>query len=154
MLKILALAFALLPLSAQTEGIQRYLGRWAGTARTTTKGDFKVTAVIRRAGENLKVSYVSRGASGSSTGSILAVPKGDGACYTANLAAAVTPAIPMNADICLDGDGNVTITSMMANGSAKLSETGKSCTFSLQSPLGGAAGTFRKVPAKKARSAE
>ena len=154
MLKILALTLALLPLSAQGDLVQKYIGKWAGTANTTTKGKFKVTAVIRRAGENLKVSYVSKGQGGSSAGSILAVPKGDGACYSANLAAAVNPAIPMNADICLDEYGNAAITSMMANGSATLSETGKTCSFSIRSPLGSATGTFRKVPPGKKRRAK
>ncbi len=154
MLKILALTLALLPLSAQGDLVQKYIGKWAGTARTTTKGNFKVTAVIRRAGENLKVSYVSKGQGGTSAGTVLAVPKGDGACYTANLAAAVNPAIPMNADICVGDDGNVTITSMMANGTAVMSETGRSCSFSLKSPLGSAAGTLRKVAVRKKRKAK
>lgn len=156
MLKIIALTLALLPLSAQNELAQKYLGKWAGTARTS-KGNFKVTAVIKKAGENLKISYVSKNASGgSSAGNLLATPKGDGACYTSNLAAGSASPMPMMADICLDENGNATVTSMMANGGTIMSETGKSCSFDLKSPLGSASGTFRKVlpKKKKRRSAE
>lgn len=151
MIKIIALTLALLPLSAQNELAQKYIGKWVGTARTS-KGNFKVTAVIKRAGENLKISYVSRNAAGgSSAGSLLATPKGDGACYTSNLAAGSASPMPMMADICLDENGNATVTSMMANGGTTMSETGRSCSFNIKSPLGSANGTFKKVAAKKKR---
>jgi hypothetical protein len=151
MLKILTLALALLPLSAQDEAVQKYLGKWAGTARVQNKGTFKVTAVIKPVGENLKVSYVSKGGpnNSSSAGVFLAKPKGDGVCYTSNLAANMNPAIPMMADLCLDEAGNLTIKSLMANGSATMSETGKTCSFKIASPLGAASGNFSKVAAKK-----
>lgn len=156
MLKILALAIALLPLGAQDEMVQRYIGKWYGTARTTTKGNYKVTAVIKRAGENLRISYTSKNAAGGlSSGNLLATSKGDGACYTANLSGGANSAIPMMADICLDESGNASITSLMANGRAVMSETGRTCTFDMKSPLGSANGTFKKaLPKKKKRRAE
>jgi hypothetical protein len=160
MLKIIALAMALLPLGAQDEMIQRYLGKWAGTATATSAGgandSYKVTAVVSRAGENLKVSYVSRNSVGArKAGNLMASPKGDGACYTANLAANSKAGIPMMADLCLDESGNISITSLMANGRAVMSPSGKSGTFEMKSPLGSANGKFRKLlPKKKKRKAE
>ncbi|OGR52175.1 MAG: hypothetical protein A2049_12775 [Elusimicrobia bacterium GWA2_62_23] len=159
MLKMIALAMALLPLGAQDEMIQRYLGKWAGTATANSASGasdkYKVTAVVSRSGENLKVSYVSRNSVGArKTGNLMASPKGDGACYTANLAANAKAGIPMMADLCLDESGNISITSLMANGRAVMSESGKSGTFEMKSPLGSAKGSFRKMlPKKKKRKA-
>ena len=119
-------------------------------ARVQGRGSYKVTAVIKRAGENIKVSYISKGGDGkASTGNYLAQPKGDGSCYTANLAANMNPAIPMMADICLDEAGNMTIKSMMANGSATMAPSGKKCSFKVVSPLGSADGALRKQVLKK-----
>ncbi|MCM2267738.1 MAG: hypothetical protein NDI60_08220 [Elusimicrobiales bacterium] len=154
MLKLLALTLALLPLGAQDDQLQRYIGKWAGVTQVQGKGKFNVNAVITRQGENLRISYASRGGANnaSSSGVVIAYPKGDGVCYTANLAPKNSP-MPMSGDLCLDEAGNLRLTSLMANGSAVLSETGKTCAVKLASPMGNANGTFKKAAGKKKRRA-
>lgn len=153
MAKLLLFFFLVLPLGAQEDPAARYIGSWSGTARVKGKGSYKVNAVISRQGENLRISHASRGGPGNSahSGVVMAVPKGDGRCYTANIAPRNSP-IPMNADLCFDDSGNLRLVSPMAKGSAVMSATGRSCNFNVSSPMGSASGVVKKqAPKKRAR---
>ncbi len=150
MLKLTALFLFLLPLSAQEDPAARYLGSWSGTARVAGKGSYRVNAVISRQGENLRISHASRGGPGNSahSGVVIAAPKGDGRCYTANIGPRNSP-IPMNADLCFDEAGNLRLASPVAKGSAIMSATGRSCSFNVSSPMGKASGVMKKQAPKK-----
>lgn len=147
------LALLLLPAAAQAaaDPFSIYTGSWRGSVKTAP-GDcvWQTRAYISEKAGYASGTFTYSGpcSNNPKTGTFRGKPEGGG-CYSVSASIPGLPKFPFLA--CFDEAGNVKIDSPILKGSLILSEDRRKAALEASSPIGKAAGTFRKTSKTPAR---